>query len=258
MPSIFRSLVPGFVIGTYLLVVGIPAAISAPAAADSSLTQSLVVQPQPPLWSEVATTPVRIPLARTALILSLGGLAALIAHDEDDPADMVRVLDQPLWEFPSDLGNTYGNGWVIGGVSLAVFSVGKLGGHESAAALGGDMCESLLLTGAVSTSVKYAVNRQRPSGGGLSFPSGHTAAAFSLVPVLGHHLGWKVAVPAMIIAGTTAAGRMEDMHHFLSDVVFGAAVGLACGDLVSGDGFLPLGNARLVATPDRLGVSVPF
>lgn len=258
MPPFFRSILSGAVMGGYLLVVATPAAFAGPAVADSSLTQSLVIQPQPPLWSEVAPTPTRIPLARTALILSLGGLAALWAHDEDDPADMVRVLDQAHWDVPADVGNVYGSGWVIGGASLVVFSVGKIGGHEKAAALGGDMCESLLLTGVVSTTVKYAVNRQRPSGGGLSFPSGHTAAAFCLVPVLGHHLGWKVAVPAMIIAGATAAGRMEDMHHFLSDVVFGAAVGLACGDLVSGEGFLPLGNARLVATPDRLGVSVPF
>jgi len=183
---------------------------------------------------------------------------ALWAHDKDEPAEMHRVLDQAPWEFPSDVGNTYGSGWVIGGASLAVFTMGKIGGHERAAALGGDMCESLLLTGLVSTAVKYAVNRERPSGGGLSFPSGHTATAFCMVPVLGYHLGWKTALPAAIVAATTAAGRMEDMYHFLSDVVFGAAVGLACGDLVAGSGFLPLGNARLVATPDRLGISVPF
>ena len=107
------------------------------------------------------------------------------------------------------------------------------------------------------TEVKYAVNRRRPSGGGHSFPSGHTTVAFAMVPVLGHHLGWPAAVPAALVATATGLGLMEDRHHFLSDVVFGAAVGLACGDLVAGEGFLPW-RARLAVAPEGVGVVVPF
>jgi len=194
---------------------------------------------------------------RAGSILAAGGLAAAWARDEEDPDAAVRQLDTPFLEQASDVGNVWGDGLVIGGTSLGIWGWGRLAGHARAAAVGGDLCESFLLSSAVCGTIKYAVNRRRPSGGGHSFPSGHTTVAFSVVPVLGHHFGWKASVPATLLAVATGVGRLEDRHHYRSDVVFGAAVGLACGSLVSGPGFLP-GHARLAATPRSVGVAVPF
>ena len=45
--------------------------------------------------------------------------------------------------------------------------------------------------------------------------------------VLGRHYGWKVGVPAFVLASYVAFCRVHDNKHYLSDVVFGAAMGLA-------------------------------
>lgn len=230
----------------------------AAAAADSARNRGLTFRATlPPDLRARREGPGAGPFVRAGTILVAGGLAAAWARDEEDPDAMVRQLDKPFWEQAADFGNVWGDGLVIGGASLGLWSWGRLGGHARAAAVGGDLCESFLLSAAVSGSIKYAVNRRRPSGGSYSFPSGHTTVAFSIVPVLGHHFGWKASVPATLLAIATGIGRLEDKHHFRSDVVFGAAVGLACGDLVAGPGFLP-GHARLAASPRSVGVSVPF
>jgi membrane-associated phospholipid phosphatase len=81
--------------------------------------------------------------------------------------------------------------------------------------------------------------------------------AFAVVPVLGHHLGWRASVPAALLAVATGLGRLEHLRHFGSDVLAGAALGLACGDIVAGPGFLP-GRARAVVLPEGVAVTVPF
>ncbi|MBK7188948.1 MAG: phosphatase PAP2 family protein [bacterium] len=123
--------------------------------------------------------------------------------------------------------------------------------------MGGDLCETFLMSSGTVWAAKVAFSRRRPSGGPHSFPSGHTAVAFSVVPVIAHHFGWRAAVPAVLLASATGLGRMEAFRHFQSDVLAGAALGLACGDIVAGAGFLP-GRAQAVVLPDGVGVSIPF
>ena len=45
--------------------------------------------------------------------------------------------------------------------------------------------------------------------------------------MLQRHFGWKVGVPAYVAAGYVATARVHDNRHYLSDVVFGAAMGIA-------------------------------
>jgi membrane-associated phospholipid phosphatase len=51
--------------------------------------------------------------------------------------------------------------------------------------------------------------------------------------VLQEHFGWKLGLPAFAMAGVTAASRVTDNQHWTSDVVFGAALGMACGRTVT-------------------------
>jgi membrane-associated phospholipid phosphatase len=145
---------------------------------------------------------------------------------------MQRVLDRSAFEPTLDIGNSYGSGWAIGGGSLMMLGFGHLAGDEALTNFAGDLCRSYLISGVLTGIIKVSVNRRRPTGGGFSFPSGHTTAAFSTVPVLTNHLGWQAGVAAALMATATGMGRMEDRHHYLSDVLFGAAVGLAVGDVV--------------------------
>jgi membrane-associated phospholipid phosphatase len=75
--------------------------------------------------------------------------------------------------------------------------------------------------------VKYAVNRERPDGGRHSFPSGHSSATFATADVLAQEFGWQIGAPAYAGAVYVAISRLAEKQHYLSDVVFGAAVGIA-------------------------------
>ena len=196
-------------------------------------------------------------LLRPALILAAGGVVSLWSHDEESPQAARDLLDHSDWDVFADAGNVYGDGAVLGSLSVGILALGKAGGNEALEALGGDLCETFLASAGTAWTLKVAVGRRRPAGGPHSFPSGHTATAFAVVPVVAHHLGWKAAVPAVVMACATGLGRMEEFRHFQSDVLFGAALGLACGEIVAGPGFLP-GRATPVVTPAGVGVGLGF
>ncbi|MBC8422934.1 phosphatase PAP2 family protein [bacterium] len=167
----------------------------------------------------------------TTSLLVLAALASAATWDVDRDGRFADDLASSSAGEIIDFGNTWGSGWVIGGGSAATFVAGTLGGHDGLRALGTDLLRAYALNGGATLALKGAADRQRPSGGRYSFPSGHTSSAFCIVPVLGHHLGWRAQGPAMVLGVITALGRMQDNHHYLSDVIFGAALGWAAGDL---------------------------
>jgi undecaprenyl-diphosphatase len=97
-----------------------------------------------------------------------------------------------------------------------------------------------LLTWPLTTALKSAVGRARPPVAdhaihaavrlphGSSFPSGHAATAFAaatVVALLRPALRW----PALVVASAVAFSRVYLGVHFLSDVLAGAALGVAVG-----------------------------
>jgi membrane-associated phospholipid phosphatase len=77
------------------------------------------------------------------------------------------------------------------------------------------------------------VGRERPNGqDDKSFPSGHTSNSFALAAVAERHYGWKVGVPAYILASVVGASRIQQDKHYLSDVVAGATLGYIVGRTV--------------------------
>jgi membrane-associated phospholipid phosphatase len=95
----------------------------------------------------------------------------------------------------------------------------------------------------LTIGIKEATRRSRPEGAGFSFPSGHTTAAFASATVLQQHFGWKVGIPAYAVAAYVGASRVEMRRHYLSDVAFGAALGIVAGRTVT------IGHQRLLITP---------
>jgi membrane-associated phospholipid phosphatase len=93
--------------------------------------------------------------------------------------------------------------------------------------------------------VKVAVQRTRPDGTSYSFPSGHAASSFASATVLQQHFGWKAGIPAYAVASYVAASRIQDNRHYLSDVVFGATIGLVAGRTVT----IGRGDAKFAVTP---------
>jgi membrane-associated phospholipid phosphatase len=84
---------------------------------------------------------------------------------------------------------------------------------------------STLVTVGIVHGLKFVVDRERPEGTDKgSFPSGHTAAAFSGASYLHYRYGWQYGVPAYLAASVVGYSRVEADKHFVSDVVAGAAI----------------------------------
>ena len=87
--------------------------------------------------------------------------------------------------------------------------------------------EALSTTMGSAFALKYTVQRERPNGSVRSFPSGHTAAAFSAAGFLERRYGWWYGIPAFALASLTGYSRVKSNQHWTSDVLAGAAIGIA-------------------------------
>lgn len=83
----------------------------------------------------------------------------------------------------------------------------------------------------VTYALKYTVDRDRPDGSPHTFPSGHTASAFSAAAFLQKRYGWMYGLPAYSAAIFTGYGRVENGAHRTEDVLVGALLGIV-GQLI--------------------------
>lgn len=102
----------------------------------------------------------------------------------------------------------------------------------------------------VTYGLKYGVDAERPNGAGQSFPSGHTALSFTGAAFINKHYGWKPGIPAFLAASYVGWSRVHSDNHYWSDVIAGAAVGIA-SNYFMGDG-KELGPGRLTLAPSLL------
>lgn len=81
----------------------------------------------------------------------------------------------------------------------------------------------------VTTEVlKRAVHEERPNGrDNKSFPSGHTAIAFSAAQYMQQRGGWEYGVPAYALAAVVGYSRVKGREHYERDVLAGALLGAA-------------------------------
>jgi membrane-associated phospholipid phosphatase len=126
-------------------------------------------------------------------------------------------------------GETLGSARFQLASALATFAVGQVTSNAKVTAVGADLVRANIVAQTLTGSIKMSVRRGRPDGTQFSFPSGHTSVSFASATVLQRHFGWKAGIPAYAAASYVAASRIHDKRHFLSDVAFGAAVGLVSG-----------------------------
>ena len=129
-----------------------------------------------------------------------------------------------------------GDAWVTVGVGVVLAVLGS-------PRLGGEILVAVTLSHVGVQVLKRAVARPRPCDAmgrplalidlpdPFSFPSGHATAAMAVSATLSLHQ--PLLAPALLpLAGLVAASRVRLRVHHLSDVVAGAALGLA-GALVA-------------------------
>lgn len=188
-------------------------------------------------WSDFKSFPQR---PSTWVILGAGGALALAVH----PAD--KSVTESLSESTA-AGAFWAPGKYIGGVGMVVapVTIYVLGRYvfkpspgephtNKWAHLGFDLVRAQIVDEVLVQALKFSVQRTRPNGDNYSFPSGHAAATFAFASVLERHFGYRFAWPTVAIATYVATSRLHDNVHYLSDVVFGAALGTAVGWTVVG------------------------
>jgi membrane-associated phospholipid phosphatase len=76
-------------------------------------------------------------------------------------------------------------------------------------------------------ALKYTISEDRPNHhDDHSFPSGHSAAAFSSAEFLRLRYGWEYGMPAYALATFVAFSRVHAKQHHVHDVIAGAAIGI--------------------------------
>jgi membrane-associated phospholipid phosphatase len=188
-------------------------------------------------WGDFKAYPQR---ESTWVILGVGGVLAGAVHPLDNKVNRHLVGSSSADKF-------WKPGNYIGGVGMAVAPVAvyALGRYVFPPAanepqtnkwshLGFDLVRAQIVDEALVQGLKFSVRRTRPNGSKYSFPSGHASATFALASVLERHFGYRFAWPTVLLASYVATSRLHDNVHYLSDVVFGAALGTTVGWTVVG------------------------
>lgn len=180
----------------------------------------------------------------SALILTIGGVAAAVGRGVD--REVSSGMSSTGW-----MGGTFSAGETVGGArmqaagAIAAYAVGRATANSTVTQIGADLIRAQIVTQALTTGIKAAAQRTRPDGTQFSFPSGHAAVTFASATVLQRNLGWKAGIPAYGVAAYVAASRVQVRRHFLSDVTFGAALGIVAGRSVT----VGRGDHRFALTP---------
>jgi membrane-associated phospholipid phosphatase len=177
----------------------------------------------------------------TWVILAIGGGAAALAHPADVSVTRDLAGSAAVGRFFT-AGKWIGADYVQGGAAVGLYVVGRYmlprtdGEPKSnkVSHLGFDLLRALIVSQSLTQGIKVAAGRNRPTGECCSFPSGHASATFATAAVLERHLGYRGAWPTFVVASYVAASRLHDQRHYLSDVLFGGALGIASGWTVVG------------------------
>ena len=182
------------------------------------------------LWVDVKNLPAKENLYWAAA----GGGLALAVHPIDDNVQNTFANNDTL-EKVFKPGAILGNTVTLLAVSTVVYAVGRTTDAPRLSHVGMDLLRALAISEALVQGLKYTTRRERPDGSGkTSFPSGHAADTFAFATALERHLGWKYAAPAYVLSSYVAMSRLPANRHWLSDVVFGSAVGIIAGRTVTG------------------------
>lgn len=169
-----------------------------------------------------------MPDRQNLITLGVGGALTLVALGFDQNVVDHYASGNP-WEQTSKLGNKYlGTGVPGAALGLTILIYGLAAKDERQVDSGQAQLEALLSTGILTGVMKISIRRQRPGGGDrTSFPSGHTSTVFTTAMMLHEMYGspWMDAL-GFGLASYTGWSRIVANRHHVSDVLFGATLGI--------------------------------
>jgi len=163
-----------------------------------------------------------------SLVIAAGLTIPSFALDDDIQQ---HFIDHPAESF-GDTGATLGGALAIGGVTIGLFSAGRISRGDTFRAASYDLSQAIIVTQIYTYALKLATQRERPDkSNNHSFPSGHASNAFAMASVITRHYK-KLAIPAYAFGTYVAVSRLAAERHHFSDIVAGAGLGVSVGRVV--------------------------
>lgn len=228
--------------------------------------QSLQAQAQEPKFDSATVARANKPILRKGELIGVLAATGIAFALDRSVRNKIRDPTDRLGRAASDVGNAVGNGLYVYPTLLAASLVGKVAGSRELYGVSSRALKSTLLAGAGAIALKTIVGRERPGVDNTfkfhpfsvkdrtnSFPSGHTVVAFALATSVAREIkGTWDDVGLYSLATLTAYARMHDDRHWMSDVIFGAGVGILATR------FVHRREAKLLLGKNVLGVSLEF
>lgn len=184
------------------------------------------------LFKSLGSDVKHLPSRENLMWVGIGGGLALAAHPFDDNVN--RTVYGRTADAFFKPGSVLGESPTLFSVAGITYAFGRLRDEPKVSHVGMDLIRALVISEGLTQITKYSVRRERPDHSSRnSFPSGHAADTFAVATALERHLGWRFAVPAYAFASYVAFSRLPANRHWLSDAVFGSAVGVIAGRTVT-------------------------
>ena len=173
------------------------------------------------------------------LLLLVVLLQSLSLYSQNADIYILRKLNLERYEPLDDAFSTISNTARPFSIAapIIVYGVGLIDKNKETRQKALMMGASFFAATAISTTLKYSIDRPRPYltyteiekisvGGSPSFPSGHTSDAFSNATSLSLAFPkWYVIAPSYAYAAAVGYSRMHLGVHYPSDVIAGAVIG---------------------------------
>jgi membrane-associated phospholipid phosphatase len=208
------------------------------AAHENALSAHLLkvfLQDQKAIW----TCPAHVHLVDADWLIPLGAATGIMLATDTEYSKHLSNSPSRI-KRSGDVSN-YGIG-ALAGVGAGFYFLGYLTHDEHQRETGFLAGEAAIDSLVPTYVIKYAFGRERPLQdnyrgdffkGGVSFPSEHAAAAWSIASVIAHEYpGPLTSVLAYGAASAISFSRVSAKQHFPSDVLIGSAIGWLVGAYV--------------------------
>ena len=171
----------------------------------------------------------------TAAIIFL----SIAGNAQNFDIDLLKSINQNETAFKNDFSKTISSSVTVVNIAapLTLLTVGLARHDKKLQADAAYMAGGYILSTIITQGSKRIIQRERPfvkypfivkrgEGGGYSFPSGHTSAAFYSAASLSLlYPKWYVIAPSFMWAASVGYARMYEGVHYPTDVLAGALVG---------------------------------
>lgn len=200
-------------------------------------------------WGYYLTSPLRMDGEEIFLTSSLiAGTVISSATDKDVRNWISRqgydTYNRDFWDIPT----FYGYVQYPSILGAAMYATGLFARNNWIRITGRQLIQALVYGGTLTMGIRYALGRHRPytsnndqyefewftSDGELqSFPSGHTVVAMTTSTIMAERIDtWWARAVLYPMAFLTGYARIYNDKHWLSDVIFGLAIGYSSAKLV--------------------------